>query len=83
MAPNIWIMTFSPKADPSSLRYFKGIKKKEDKPIISYIPANLARCRVANLVFCGISGITGTGTCTGTGISGRVFCGISSMHEAI
>ena len=69
-------MTFSPKADPSSLRYFKGIKKKEDKPIISYIPANLARCRVANLVFCGISGISGiSGTGTGTGISG--------MHEAI
>ena len=74
-------MTFSPKADPSSLRYFKGIKKKEDKPIISYIPANLARCRVANLVFCDISGTSGTGT--GTGISGRVFCGIRGMHEAI
>ena len=49
-------MTFSPKADPSSLRYFKGIKKKEDKPIISYIPANQPDL-VANLVFCGISGM--------------------------
>ena len=64
------------KGRPLIITIFQGNqKKKEDKPIISYIPANLARCRVANLVFCGISGITGTGTCTGTGISG--------MHEAI
>ena len=69
------------KGRPLIITIFQGNRKKEDKPIISYIPANLARCRVANLVFCGISGISGTGT--GTGISGRVFCGISSMHEAI